>query len=105
VHNPFIEIVGISLTPWTVIGLLGSLLFASRWIVQFFYSRSKGRSLTPPIFWHMSLAGSIITLIYFVFGSRDLVGILSNSFPAFIAGYNMYLLRKEKSSGQTTLDR
>jgi lipid-A-disaccharide synthase-like uncharacterized protein len=30
-------------------------------------------------------------LSYFVFGKNDSVGIISNLFPAFIAGYNLFL--------------
>ena len=30
-------------------------------------------------------------LSYFMFGKNDSVGILSNLFPSFISGYNLYL--------------
>jgi lipid-A-disaccharide synthase-like uncharacterized protein len=39
----------------------------------------------------MSVTGSLLLLAYFVFGKTDSVGILSNLFPALIAGYNLYL--------------
>jgi lipid-A-disaccharide synthase-like uncharacterized protein len=39
----------------------------------------------------MSVSGSVLLLSYFVFGKNDSVGILSNLFPLFIAGYNLWL--------------
>jgi len=81
------------LTPWEVYGFFGAALFSGRWFVQMYYSRKAGKPVTPRIFWVMSMAGSIILLTYFIFhpDHRDKVGILSNLFPAFIAGYNLYL--------------
>ena len=43
------------------------------------------------LFGYMSLAGSLRLLGYFIYGKNDSVGILSNLFPTFIAGYNLYL--------------
>jgi lipid-A-disaccharide synthase-like uncharacterized protein len=43
------------------------------------------------MFWYMSVTGSVLLLAYFTFGKNDSVGILSNLFPALIAGYNLYL--------------
>ena len=39
----------------------------------------------------MSISGSLLLLSYFIFGKNDSVGILSNLFPAGVAGYNLYL--------------
>jgi lipid-A-disaccharide synthase-like uncharacterized protein len=39
----------------------------------------------------MSLVGSVCLLAYFTFGKNDSVGILSNLFPACVAGYNLFL--------------
>ena len=85
-------------TPWKLIGVIGALMFASRWFVQAYYSRRAGRSVTPRLFWVMSIVGSITTLAYFVFNPKhDMVGVLQNLFPFFIASYNLYLdIRNEK---------
>ncbi len=81
---------------WTVVGLIGALLFTSRWFVQFFHSRAAGKSSVPPLFWVMSSIGSLITLAYFIFGNFDLIGIISNLFPLFVSLYNIYLLFGKK---------
>jgi lipid-A-disaccharide synthase-like uncharacterized protein len=82
---------GLTITPWKLVGYLGVALFAGRWFVQMHYSRKLRRPAVPTVFWFMSIAGSALLLCYFVFGKNDSVGILSNLFPAGVAGYNLYL--------------
>jgi lipid-A-disaccharide synthase-like uncharacterized protein len=76
-------------TPWKVVGLLGSLLFTSRWFVQLYYTRKLGRVVMPLAFWWLSVAGSAMLLAYFVIGKNDSIGIISNFFPAFVSVYNL----------------
>ena len=66
-------------------------LFAGRWFVQMYYSRKYRKPVVPTVFWLMSISGSLLLLSYFIFGKNDSVGILSNLFPAGVAGYNLYL--------------
>ncbi len=80
------------LTPWKIVGVIGATLFASRWLVQAYYSRLAGKPVTPLAFWIMSVAGSVTTLVYFTFSPHvDMVGILQNLFPSVIVSYNLYL--------------
>ncbi|MFZ5807205.1 MAG: lipid-A-disaccharide synthase N-terminal domain-containing protein [Verrucomicrobiota bacterium] len=79
------------ITPWKLVGYLGSILFAGRWFVQVIASKISKKPVMPRLFWYMSIAGSVLLLSYFVFGKNDSVGIISNLFPAFIAGYNLFL--------------
>jgi lipid-A-disaccharide synthase-like uncharacterized protein len=85
------ELFGITITGWKIVGYLGVLLFASRWFIQLYASKKRGRPVITNWFWIVSLLGSFMLLTYFVFGKNDSVGILSNMFPAFIAVYNLYL--------------
>ena len=82
---------GLHASPWKLIGLIGALMFGGRWLVQFVASRREGKPVIPRLFWYMSIVGSLMTLAYFVFGKNDSVGILQNLFPAFTAGYSLYL--------------
>jgi lipid-A-disaccharide synthase-like uncharacterized protein len=82
---------GLHMSPWKLIGLTGALMFGGRWLVQFVASRRHGKPVIPRVFWYMSLVGSVMTLAYFVFGKNDSVGIIQNLFPAFTAGYSLYL--------------
>jgi lipid-A-disaccharide synthase-like uncharacterized protein len=87
---------GAGVTPWKVIGYLGTGLFAGRWFVQLYASRVSRRPVLPTLFWYMSIVGSLLLLSYFVFGKNDSVGILSNMFPAATALYNLYLDAKSR---------
>jgi lipid-A-disaccharide synthase-like uncharacterized protein len=85
------DLAGISVTPWKLVGYLGVALFAGRWLVQVFVSKAHGRPVVPRFFWYMSITGSLLLLAYFTFGKNDSVGVLSNLFPACVAGYNLWL--------------
>ena len=83
---------GLHASPWKLIGLVGALMFGGRWLVQFVASKRQGKPVIPRLFWYMSIVGSLMTLSYFLFSAKqDSVGVLQNLFPAFTAGYSLYL--------------
>ena len=90
---------GITVTPWKLLGFAGVALFAARWVVQLWASRSRGRPVLPLAFWLMSIGGSVLLVLYFAFGSGDPVGLLSNLFPAAIATYNLLLDVRHRRGG------
>ncbi|TBR39729.1 MULTISPECIES: lipid-A-disaccharide synthase N-terminal domain-containing protein [Dyella] len=83
------------LTPWKVVGFMGSIMFTSRWFVQMYYTRKLKRVVMPLAFWWLSVIGSALLLAYFIFGKNDSVGILSNFFPAFVSVYNLFVHMRE----------
>ena len=88
----FLSWTGVHITPWKIIGMAGAVMFGSRWIVQFLASRKQGRPTIPRLFWYMSLAGSAMTLAYFLFSAkRDSVGVLQNLLPALTSSYSLWL--------------
>lgn len=95
---------GVHVTPWKLIGLTGALMFGGRWLVQFIVSYRAKRPVIPRLFWYMSLAGSLMTLSYFVFSAKqDAVGVLQNLFPAFTAAYSLFLdIRQRGVDGAST---
>ena len=90
-NEVLVEVMGVVITPWKIVGYVGVFTFAGRWVVQVFASHRKGAPIVPRLFWYMSLTGSLLLLSYFIFGKNDSVGILSNLFPACIAAYNLML--------------
>ncbi|MEY3069727.1 MAG: hypothetical protein RIS14_715 [Pseudomonadota bacterium] len=83
---------GLVITPWKLIGYTGALMFGARWLVQFIASKRAGKPVIPRVFWYMSVVGSLMTLSYFLFSSKqDSVGVLQNLFPTFTALYSLYL--------------
>lgn len=103
-NEPFLSLPGLTLTGWKIIGFVGTFLFAGRWFVQMIASRAARSPKVPPLFWYMSLSGSALLLAYFIFGKNDSVGILSNAFPAFVAFYNLRLVRRQRAGPTVPLE-
>ena len=96
-HEALANLHLITLTPWKVIGLLGTLLFTARWFVQFYATKKQKRVVVPMSFWYLSVAGSFLTLAYFIWGKNDSVGIIQTAFPMFVSIYNVFAhLRQRK---------
>ena len=84
-------IFGVVLTPWKLIGFLGALMFAGRWLVQAWATRRAVRPMIPRSFWIISLTGSAMVTSYFIWGKNDSVGVLTNLLPASVAFYNLVM--------------
>jgi lipid-A-disaccharide synthase-like uncharacterized protein len=79
---------------WTAFGLLGNAIFATRFLVQWISSERKGRLVVPPLFWHLSFWGSLITLVYSLHVDKLPVILGYLALPA-IYGRNLFLLGRE----------
>ncbi len=90
---------GIVVTPWKIVGFLGALMFAGRWLVQALATRRAGRPTIPRSFWIISLLGSAMVTSYFVWGKNDAIGVLTNLLPASVAFYNLIMdIRHHRST-------
>ncbi|SFW36758.1 Uncharacterized N-terminal domain of lipid-A-disaccharide synthase [Luteibacter sp. UNCMF366Tsu5.1] len=78
---------------WTAIGLFGTALFGSRFVVQWICSERSGRVVVPPVFWHLSFWGSLISLLYALHLDK-LPIILGQALLPVLHGRNLWLLRK-----------
>lgn len=90
-------------TAWLAFGLLGNALFFSRFLVQWIASERAGKSVVPTVFWHLSLAGSAVLLVY-ALHKRDPVFILAYLPNAFVYLRNLQLIRRSED-GPTDLAR
>ena len=79
----------LQVTPWKIVGYVGVFLFSARWFVQVWVSRRAREPKLPRLFWYFSILGSVLCLLYFIFGKNDSVGVMSNLFPAFVSVYNL----------------
>ena len=87
----------IGVTPWKLIGYIGVFLFTARWFVQFYATKKQKKVVVPMSFWYLSVAGSVMTLGYFIWGKNDSVGIIQTAFPMLISVYNIFAhLREHK---------
>jgi len=77
---------------WTGIGLFGNALFGSRFFIQWLHSERSKRLIVPPVFWHLSFWGSLISLVYALHIDK-LPIILGCAFLPFIYARNLRFLR------------
>ena len=78
---------------WVGVGLLGQLVFAARFIVQWIASERAGRSVVPVIFWYFSILGSIVVLAYGLH-KLDPVIIVGQLPGVLVYSRNLWLIHK-----------
>lgn len=76
---------------WTIFGVAGNVMFTSRFVVQWYASEKLKQSIIPKNFWHLSLLGGVINLIYAVHVWK-LPFILGSILPPVIAARNLMLI-------------
>jgi lipid-A-disaccharide synthase-like uncharacterized protein len=79
----------------TLLGLVGNLIFSTRFFLQWIASERKGESVIPVSFWYWSLLGSVILSMYWIF-KREPVGILAYLPNSFIYYRNLHLIKKQQ---------
>ena len=82
-----------SINAWTLFGLLGNAMFTSRFVVQWYASEKLKQSVIPKNFWHLSMVGGVIQLIYAVHIGYIPV-ILGYLLPPVIAARNLMLIAR-----------
>ena len=80
---------------WLAIGFAGNALFFSRFLVQWLASERAGRSYVPVAFWWLSIAGSLVLLVYAIH-RRDPVFTLAFLPNCIVYVRNLMLIRKER---------
>ena len=77
------------------IGFVGQGLFASRFIIQWYFSEKKKESYIPVIFWYLSIFGGLGLLTYAIF-RKDPVIITGQLFGIIIYLRNLILIYKKQ---------
>ena len=90
---------------WTALGLAGNLMFSSRFLLQWLSSEKKRRIVVPPLFWHLSFWGSLLSLVYSLHVDK-LPVILGYVFLPMIYARNLILLRRgeRQDASDATVD-
>lgn len=78
---------------WILIGLAGQLFFSARFLIQWLASEKKKRSIVPIAFWHFSIGGGFLLLLYSLH-RMDPVFILGQAMGLLIYARNLFLIRK-----------
>jgi lipid-A-disaccharide synthase-like uncharacterized protein len=79
---------------WFVIGLLGEGVFFLRFVVQWWASERKKQTVVPMMFWHLSLAGTLVLLAYGIY-LVNWVFILAFSLNIVIYVRNLSIARRK----------
>ncbi len=82
---------------WAAIGLLGQGIFSARFLVQWLVSEKERKTVIPPVFWWLSLAGGITLFVYFVW-RQDFVGVLGQSSGLVVYARNIKLQAKQRKA-------
>jgi lipid-A-disaccharide synthase-like uncharacterized protein len=87
--------------PWLLAGFVGSVLWAGRFIVQWYASERLGRNVLPVSFFWMSLAGSVLLCLYAVFRPQpDWVNIFAFALNPIPYGRNLVLIYRHRREGR-----
>ena len=78
---------------WVAFGLVGQILFGSRFIVQWVASERRKASYIPVMFWYLSLSGGIITAIYAIH-IRDTVFTIAQCAGLLVYVRNLMLIHR-----------
>jgi lipid-A-disaccharide synthase-like uncharacterized protein len=80
---------------WLAVGFTGQALFSMRFIVQWWCSERKKRSVIPVAFWYFSLAGGVTLLAYAIY-RQDPVFIAGQAGGLFVYSRNLYFIHRER---------
>lgn len=82
-------------TFWIAVGLIGQILFTSRFLVQWIASERARRSLVPDVFWQLSIAGGTALFAYALW-RQDPVFILGQGAGLIVYVRNLVLIRRAR---------
>ena len=82
--------------PMGMLGMLGQVMFFSRFLVQWIASEKKGRSVVPLSFWYLSIGGGGLLLIYAIW-RKDPVIVLGQAVGLFVYVRNLMLIHRRQA--------
>ena len=80
---------------WSAVGVIGTLIFYGRFVVQWWATERAKASVVPPIFWYMSVAGGLLMLAYGVH-IRSPLAVLGRNLNLFIFARNIAFIWRER---------
>ena len=91
------------LSGWEIVGWLGNAVFFTRFFVQWYATEKKKRVVVPTAFWWLSLAGSLLLLLYAIFADyrphkRNWVFIASYAFTWIPYVRNLIIHRRHQEA-------
>jgi lipid-A-disaccharide synthase-like uncharacterized protein len=87
----FLDVTSVTGFLWVAFGLAGQAVFMGRMVVQWRASEKAKSSVVPPVFWWLSLLGSSMLIVYFLW-RKEIVGFLGQSTGWFIYIRNLWFI-------------
>ena len=84
-------------SPMGMLGMLGQVMFFSRFLVQWIASEKTGKSVVPLSFWYLSLGGGGLLLAYALW-RKDPVITLGQLVGLFVYVRNLMLIHRHKTA-------
>ena len=84
-------------SPMGMLGMLGQVMFFSRFLVQWIASEKKGKSTVPVSFWYLSIGGGFLLLLYALW-RKDPVITLGQLVGLFVYVRNLILIHRHKAA-------
>lgn len=84
-------------SPMGMLGMLGQVLFFSRFLVQWIASEKKRKSVVPLSFWYLSIGGGFLLLLYALW-RKDPVITLGQLVGLFVYIRNLMLIYRHKAT-------
>jgi lipid-A-disaccharide synthase-like uncharacterized protein len=95
------RVLGLDWSLLSAFGLIGNGIFSARFLVQWIVSERQGQSVIPVSFWYLSIAGSLVLLVYFAL-RHDPVGTLAYLPNCFVYVRNLWLIRRRNQLAPAT---
>ncbi len=89
------EILDKALDPIRVLGIVGQLIFAGRFMLQWVVSERRGESVIPIGFWWCSIVGGTMTLLYGILATEAPV-IMGQLFANVVYTRNLVLVYRKR---------
>lgn len=104
-HDPKVaEILKNDSAIWIAFGISGQIIWNSRFLLQWIIAERRGRAELPPVFFVVSLFGSVLILTYAIHGG-DVILIAGQIPGPIVYGRNLVLQRRAAAGSPTDPSR
>jgi lipid-A-disaccharide synthase-like uncharacterized protein len=87
----WLDVTSITGVLWVLFGFAGQAVFMGRMMIQWYASEKARSSVVPPLFWWLSLLGSSMLMIYFIW-RKEIVGFVGQSSGWIVYTRNLWFI-------------
>lgn len=81
--------------PWIVFGFTAQFVFFMRFVVQWYASEKKKKTVIPVLFWYLSLLGTVMIFAYSIY-RHDVVFISASVLNFFLYLRNLQIYNQSR---------